>query len=149
MAVTNEYLENEILTASPHRLHLLVVDGAIRFARQGLAAMEERQWEKAGNFLSRARDCVTELIGGINGEAAPQLAEDLKTVFLFAYRQLVVAELEQQPSHIRDAVRLLQVHRETWVELGLKLQSPGSSPSAGPALRIPEPHMSTSRSWVT
>jgi hypothetical protein len=49
------------------------------------------------------------------------------------------------PAAVQDSLRLLQMHRETWVELGRKLQSGAQS-----AIRsiIPEPHLSTGRSWV-
>lgn len=153
MAAVDEYLENQILTASPHQLHLMVVDGAIRFARQGLAALEEQRWEALGKTLNRARDCVTELIGGINVHQGPEVADHTKTIFLFVYRVLVVAELERKPEQIDDAIRLLHMHRETWVELGQKLKAgsvAAAQPNAAPRHPVvPEPHLTASRSWST
>jgi flagellin-specific chaperone FliS len=51
MTTAAEYLEAQVLTASPHRLHLLVVDGAIRFARQAQAALLDRKWEQLDRLL--------------------------------------------------------------------------------------------------
>lgn len=145
MPAINDYMENQVMTASPHRLHLMVIDGAIRFARHGQAEMQAERWEAMDQALGRARDCVTELIGGLNVEAWPEMAEQLKSLFVFIYRNLVVAELDRNPQRIDDAVRLLQLHRETWVELGVKLHS---APPVAMSESIPAPH-STSRSWVT
>jgi flagellar secretion chaperone FliS len=147
MTITAEYLENQVLTASPHRLHLMVIDGAIRFARMGLASMREQRWETMGQNLDRARDCVTELIGGLNSASEPQMAEQMKALFVFSYRSLIAGELERLPQRIEDAIRILNMHRETWVELGLKLQSdPGAAVTRQ---QPPTPHLSLGRSWTT
>lgn len=145
MTTTAEYLENQVLSASPHRLHLMVIDGAIRFARQGLIAMEAGQWEATGQNLDRARDCVTELIGGLNSAADPRLAEQMKSLFVFTYRSLIAGELERQARRVSDAIHILGLHRETWVELGLKLQT---EPDASPVRPSPPmPHL-LGRSWM-
>jgi flagellar protein FliS len=127
-----------VLTASPHRLHLLVVDGAIRFARQAQAALLDRKWEQLDRLLSRSRDCVSELIGGLRPEQSPELAAQCKELFVFAYRNLVQSDLERDAGRIEAAVKVLERHRETWQELGLKLQED--------AARVPAP---LGRNWVT
>lgn len=146
MAAIDEYLENQVLTASPHRLHLMVVEGAIRFARRGQMEMQAERWEAMGRSLSLSRSCVTEMIGGLNVEMWPEMAEPLKSLFMFIYRSLTIAEMERNSAKIDDAVQLLQQHRETWVELGTKLQS-------SLATSLPLENTSTtntlSLSWVT
>ncbi len=147
MSASLEYLETQVLTASPHRLHLMVIDGTIRFARQGAAAMQERRWDDMDACFNRARDCLTELIGGLNSSADARLAEQIKSLFAFAYRNLVLGELARDSQQIEDAIRILNLHRETWVELGVKLASGTAAPV--PPNVAPAPHLSMSRSWVT
>ena len=137
MPAVDDYLETQVLTAAPHRLHLMVVDGAMRFTRQGLAAMREARWEAMGQAFRRARDCVTEMVGGVKPEVWPELAANSRLLFLFIYRELSLAEMDRNPEQIEDLLRLLQTHRETWVELGEKLQT-GNASSAE---KIPEPHL--------
>lgn len=148
MAATDEYLENQVLTAPPHQLHLMVLDGAIRFARQGAAAMTDGGGEAVRWSLARARNCVTDLIGAIRSDPAPELAEPHQRLFLHVYWNLAVAEIERNPARIADALRILNLHRETWVELGQKLQTAGASAAAKHSA-IPEPHLTTGRSWMT
>jgi flagellar protein FliS len=136
MPSIDDYLETRVLTASPHRLHLLVVEGALRFMRQGLTALEESRWEDMDQAFRRARDCVAELIGGIQPESAPELAATARGLFLSIYRWLALAELQRNPRQIEAALRLLETHRETWVELGVKLA--GAPPAALAA--VPGPH---------
>src|SRR5439155_23095233 len=95
--VANAYLETQVLTASPERLHLMVVDGAIRFARQGEAALEAKNIEAAFFALSSSRSCVTEILAGINADPNPELGERLKALFVFVQRNLVNADLKRDP----------------------------------------------------
>jgi flagellar protein FliS len=136
-----EYLESQVLTAGPHRLHLLVVDGAIRFARRAAEAVAERRWEELNAALSRSRDCVAELLGGLDAEQSPDLADRLKRLFAFVYRNLALADNERSLQRILDAIRILEIHRETWVELGVHLAKQAIDEST-----VPTPH---ARSWMT
>ena len=40
MPAADQYLETQVLTAPPEQLHMLVVDGALRFARLGVQALK-------------------------------------------------------------------------------------------------------------
>lgn len=136
-AAAQEYLESQVLSASPHRLHLLVVDGALKFARMSLVAMEREDWEALDLTLSRSRECVAELIAGVKTDTGLTWAEELKGVLANIYRNLALADPERNPQRIEDAIRILEIHRQTWIELGERLAE--EQPSA-----IPEPHL---RSW--
>ena len=140
METAQDYLYTKVLTASPHQLHLLVVDGALRFARQGLMALEGGDWEMFELTLSRSRDCVTELIGGLNTDGPGDVVDSLKALFAFVFRKLALADPERDPQAIQDAIRILEIHRQTWVELGEKLGSRGTTDA------VPTPH---ARSWTT
>ena len=137
MTVHAEYLEAQVLTAPPHRLHLLVVDGAIRFLRRGLEAMEQQRWEDMDAALTRGRACITELIGGLIPHQADDLVDRVKSLFAFVYRNVTIGDLQRDPRRLRDALRILELHRDTWQELGEKLRP--ETPA------VPAPH---SRSWL-
>ena len=62
MAVANEYLEMRVTTAPRPMLHLMVVEGAIRFAKIGCQALENKDYETSHFALCRSRACVNELI---------------------------------------------------------------------------------------
>src|SRR5436305_14813134 len=86
--VAGAYLDSKALTASPERLHLMVVDAAIRFARKGEAALAEKNYEAAYFALDRSRSCVGELLGGISPDPNPELADSLKALFVFVHASL-------------------------------------------------------------
>ncbi len=115
--LANPYLESQVATASPERLHLMVVDGAIRFAKQADEALAAGQFEKAFVSLNRSRDCVNDILGGIVSEPNPGLADQLRGLFVYVYRNLARADLVRDPQLVRDAIRILETHRQTWFQL--------------------------------
>lgn len=119
---SDEYLETRVMTATPHQLHLMVIDGAIRFAAQAEQALEKKDFEVSHLALNRSREFVTELIGGLNEEPAEELVKNLKKMFMFVYKNLVDADLNRDPQLVTDALKILRMHRETWVEVGVKLK---------------------------
>lgn len=73
--------------------------------------------------MNRSRECVSELIAGLNPDQAPEMVQSLKNLFVFVYRSLAMADLETSPARVDDAIRILESHRDTWLELIDKLSS--------------------------
>jgi flagellar protein FliS len=143
-SVADAYLETQVQTASPERLHMMVVDAAIRYARQGAAAMAEKKFDQSFEALNRSRACVNELMTGIRTDPNPELAEQLKGLFLFVHRNLVLADLQRDPARIADGLQILEHHRQTWIELTEKLREVPTQESVA----TPESDVA-SRSWST
>lgn len=117
-----EYLKNAVLTATPEQLHLMLYDGAIRFAERGLDAMRRGDLEGMFNALERAQMIMIELGNGIRRDVNPALADRMTGLYNFVYRRLVDANLQRDPVAIDDVLRVLRYQRETWVLLIDKLQ---------------------------
>ena len=128
---STEYLETKVLTATPHQLHLLVVDGAIRQATSAEAALLAGDFARADAQLERSNHCVSELMAGLKSNQQPQLVEQLKAVFVFVQRTLAQAQRRHDPARLADARSVLRLHRETWLALGKKLAQ--ESALSGPA----------------
>lgn len=123
----DEYLETQVMTASPEKLHLMVVNAAIRHAVQADAALQSGEFEQAHSSLNSSRDCVNAMLAGLKDEQSPEVVDRLKGLFLFVHRQLVEADLRHEPARVRDALRVLEMHRETWVAVIQDLQAQGTA----------------------
>ena len=64
----NQYLETEVLTATPQRLHLLLIEAAMRFAERARRHWREGNREKAFQSLILAQDAVAKMLNGLNHE---------------------------------------------------------------------------------
>jgi len=121
----DEYLATQILTAPPAQLHLLVIDGAIRFAKQAMLALEEGDYERANDRFVRCRNCVSELITGLDDSQLPQVVTQLKALFTFVYDRIVRADLNHDAALVDDALQVLTAHRDTWLAL-IEKETPSS-----------------------
>ena len=146
MAFADPYLETRVMSAPPHQLHLMVVDAALRFARQGEQCLTGQDLAGAYAALNRSRDCVKELIVGLRPDQAPDLIAQLNDLFMFVYRRLVDADMKRDAQLARDAIRILEIHRGTWLELIEALPKELSGPHAPPAR---EEYSESRMSWTT
>ena len=140
-AASQEYLKNAVMTATPEQLHLMLCDGAIRFALKGREAIDAGKIEETYNHLTRAQKIVVEMQNGLNFDVNRELCERMSALYTFIYRKLVDANINKDVSAVDEALKILHHQRETWVLLMEKIQkeapTPTSSPSAG-AYREPQ-----------
>ncbi len=117
MFSTDEFIRADVMTASPYRLHLLVVDGALQHARATVRALENRDYEASNVSSNRAREFVGEMLAGLRSDPAPELVALVKDYFLHVQKNLVFADLLQDIEAANKAVSLLEGYRETWGKL--------------------------------
>jgi flagellar protein FliS len=132
MSFAAEYLESKVLTATPHQLHLMVVDGAIRHATGAQAALESSDFRRAQAQFGRANEFIAELIAGLDATRQPHLIEQLKSVFVFVHQTLSEADRQHDVRRVDDALSVLRLHRQTWVALGAKLAEEAAGHSSEP-----------------
>ncbi len=126
----NPYLKTKILTASPQELRLMLYDGAIKFCRQAVPALEQQDFEGCYNALMRAQKIVLELSTSLNHDVAPDLCEKLSALYTYIYRLLVDANVQHEAAPIEEAIELLEYERQTWQMLIDKLTNePGEAPA--------------------
>lgn len=139
----DRYLTTEVMTATPQKLHLMLIDGTIRLAQQA-----RRHWqaggedEKACEAIIRAQEIVTQLLAGLNRRENPDLSNKVAAVYLFIFQALVDAGMNRDARRLDEAVRVLKVERETWWQVCQQptIQS-GQSPhdfASGPAGQRPD-----------
>ena len=111
---SREYLRNVVMTASPEQLHLMLLDGAIRFATQGRAAIVAGNIDAMFTALERAQRIVLELSSGLRREVDPLLVDRMAALYTFIFRRLTEANLHRDTQAADDALRILRHQRETW-----------------------------------
>lgn len=110
----DDYLASEVLDASPAKLQLLLVEGAMRSAEKARAHWQAGENDLACQSLIRAQEIVTQMTAGLDRDAAPDIAPRLAAVYLFVFRTLVQANLERSEKLLGDALRVLTIERDTW-----------------------------------
>ncbi|MBL6705380.1 MAG: flagellar protein FliS [Planctomycetaceae bacterium] len=115
--VGDEYLRAKVMTASPYRLHLMVIDEMLKHSRKALNAIDARDFETSHGETARAREYCAEVLSGIRDDASPELAANVKDYFLHVQKYLFMADMQQDKKSAEKAIELLEGYRESWVEL--------------------------------
>ena len=83
----NSYLEAQVLTATPQKQRLMLIEGAMRFMRQAVQAWEDDQYEQASAALSSSRKIVAELISSIRIQEG-ELTQRVAAIYVFVFQTI-------------------------------------------------------------
>ena len=135
-----QYLESKVRTASQPQLHVMLLDGALRFGKQA-----QDLWTAGSDFsaaeepLARMFDIVEELLQGLasgSSEISTQLAEQ----YAFIYREVAACQILQDPQRLVSCLELLSYQRQTWKLANEQLEKLNTQ-SAAPAAKPATPHL--------
>jgi len=113
LSARDAYLETQVLTATPQRLRLMLIEAALRKARVAHQAYEANDKDTSVTAISTCRDIVSELVGGVQPDQSP-LAKQVLGIYLFLYSTLVEIGLTLDGQRLRDVIRVLEEERQTW-----------------------------------
>jgi flagellar protein FliS len=111
---TSAYLRTKVLTANPEQLRLMLLDGAIKFARQGREGLTANNHEQIYIGFNRSRDIVVELLTSVRPDTEPTLRARVQGLYTFIFKLLVDANFDKDPGKADKAIELLEFERETW-----------------------------------
>ena len=111
------YLETQVMTATPQKLLLLLIEAAIRLAQRAKERLAGGDPVGAAEDLLKAQDVVTQIMSGMQPDAAPKLVGKVAAVYLYVFRTLVEATREKSVKLIDDVLRVLQIERGTWQQV--------------------------------
>jgi flagellar secretion chaperone FliS len=121
MAAQNaQYLESKVLTAPSYRLHLMLIEGAIRFGRQAAEALERSDQVAAATPLLRVVDIVGEMLAAVRGPAST-VNKPLTELYWFLFRLASEVKIHSDAEKLAALIRLLEYERQTWQMLCDKL----------------------------
>jgi len=129
----DSYLSTEVLTATPQKLHLMLIEAAIRFSQRARQLWEAGDDAAASASLIRAQNVVSQLIAGLNYESGDEIVPRLTGIYQFVFRTLLDANLHHNLQRIDEAVRVLEIERQTWREVCERYPGSGSGIATSPA----------------
>jgi flagellar protein FliS len=136
------YLETEVMTAAPQKRQLMLIEAAIRSIERARQGWRADNAEDAHECLVRAQRIVTEMMAALNHEVVPDLTRRVASLYVFVFRRLVEANLRRDESKLDDALRVLDLQRQTWQDMCERLgvfEADRSDPSPLPKAAYSSP----------
>jgi flagellar protein FliS len=127
----SQYFDAKVLTAPPHRLHLMLIEGAIRFGRQAEQEFKAGHQAAATSTMARVLDIVGEMLAGVR-KSQGEINDKLAAVYWFIFRRVSEATLEADPTALAEVLTLLEFERETWQKVCEKFGAGAATPGVVP-----------------
>jgi flagellar protein FliS len=112
--VSNTYLENRVLGASPLELVTILYEEAAKSVREAAAAIRAGDIRGRSREITRAQLILGELSGSLNLDAGGELAVRLNDLYSYMQRRLAEAHVQQSMVPLEEVGRLLATLTDGW-----------------------------------
>lgn len=117
-AYTQVGLETGVSGADPHKLIMMLFDGAVLSLSLASQAMKDNKIAEKGRAIS---DAISIISGGLqaslDAEAGGELAQRLNSLYDYMCDRLIFANLRNDQAAISEVIRLLDELRGAWAEI--------------------------------
>lgn len=111
----NVYKNNSVNYASKEQLLLMLVDGAVKFAKRAKEAINKNDIKNAHEYLTRTQDIFTELMISLDRNAG-EWANNLFNVYEFIKNELFQINMEKNEERLDKLMPVIEDVRDTWHE---------------------------------
>ncbi len=126
------YLATQVTTTTQGDLLIMLYDAAIKFLKQAMVKMEEKNYAEKGILISRAIDIIAELANCLNKEKGGDLSAHLSQIYFFCSTQLAKANLKMSPAMLQEVINILSGLRSAYAQIvpGQEDAAPASTTAA-------------------
>jgi len=124
--ITDRYLENNVMTASPEQLTLMLYNGCIKNINLAHLSIEAKDVELSNRHIGKAQDIIFELKATLNFKF--EISKQFSTMYDFIIENLIDANIKKDAEHLDIALRFVTEFRDVWYE-AMKIKGASSKPS--------------------
>lgn len=135
---SQHYRNQELMTASPARLVVMLYDKVIQSLNEAIKAIDDGDIERRWKANKNANEIITHLAMTLNFKEGGQIALNLNDLYRFMLRLLVNVDVRNDPQPARDVIKLVEPLRASWDQLA-KGADTGGHVAASPANRPAAP----------
>lgn len=121
-------IETGVVAASPHKLIVMLFDGALAALSAALLHMRGGNIPEKGKAVSKAILIIDSgLRASLDKKAGGDIAEGLDALYEYMSERLLIANLKNEPAILEEVQRLLTDLRDAWNAIGAM---PAAQPGA-------------------
>ncbi len=111
---SNVYQEVAVQTSSPARLVVMLYEGAIRFLRQSIAAIQTQDLDSKRQSIDRAVAVIQHLQSTLDHERGGQVATDLERLYGYIVSRILEGSGQLNTAPLEEAIKLLTTLLSGW-----------------------------------
>ena len=117
-----KYKQTQIGSASREKLLLMMYEGAIKFTKKALMAIEEKNIAERCVNIGRAYDIVMELNNTLDHKVGGEIARNLEQLYMFITDQFTKANISGAPEPLEHSLKILESLYGAWVQAVEKIK---------------------------
>jgi flagellar protein FliS len=119
VAYANVGAETGVMSASPHKLVVMLFEGAMLHVTLAIQHMKAGSVAQKGKAISRAIAFIeTGLRASLNKEVGGEIALNLDALYAYMSKQLLAANIKNQTEILEEVYRLLSELKGAWEAIG-------------------------------
>lgn len=122
-------METSVISASPHKLIVMLYDGALVAIKSAAVHMAAGRIAEKGAAISKALDIVNNgLRASLDKKAGGDIAANLDALYVYMTERLLTGSLQNSTAMLDEVQTLLLDLRDAWTQIGEKPAAPASMP---------------------
>lgn len=134
-----QYQKNEVETATPEKILILMYDGAILFLNRAKVAIKDKNYQEIYNNIIGCERILLEFMNTLDFEVGGDFAVRLHALYQYFYNTLIDANMNKDIDKVEEVLQHLIDLRATWKQ-AIAIQN-GSQPpvsTSGGQVQSPE-----------
>ncbi|GED55013.1 flagellar protein FliS [Brevibacillus borstelensis] len=108
------YQSNQVTTATPGELTLMLYNGAIKFIKQAKSAIDEKNVVKAHENCLKVQNILYELLSTLNKDYP--ISGELEKMYDYMLHRMIEANMRKDASILTEVEDYFVQFRDTWKE---------------------------------
>lgn len=111
-----QYQTNQIQTASPEKILIMLYDGAIQFLNKAKKELDNNNVQEVHNNIIGAQKIIAEFMNSLDMKVGGEVAVNLYSLYEYLHFRLVQANIKKDVTMIDEVLVHLKDLKQTWEE---------------------------------
>ena len=108
------YKRQQIMTATPEALTLMLYNGCLKFIDEGIQSVKDEKWEDANTSLQKAQNIISEF--RITLDMDYEISQQLMPLYNYTYDRLVEGNMKSDVTMLEEARGIIKELRDAWAQ---------------------------------
>jgi len=113
----SQYKRQEIQTATPGKLIVMLYDGALKNISAAKDAYHAEDFKRKSDAITRVQDIVMELMNALNLEQGGEIARNLQSLYVYVLQRLLDADTNKNLLALEESRKILSELRDAYAAI--------------------------------